>query len=38
LVDDLARLGIGGGALYDALIAVTVDVDGRVLAIRTIGL
>jgi len=34
LVDDFARLGIAGGAVYDALIAVTADVDGRVLITR----
>lgn len=34
LVDEFARLGIAGGAVYDALIAVTADVDGRVLITR----
>ena len=30
----VARLGIAGGAVYDALTAVTADVDGRVLITR----
>lgn len=34
LVDELARLGIAGGAVYDALIAVTADADGRILVTR----
>jgi len=34
LVDEFARLGIAGGAVYDALIALTAGVDGRVLITR----
>ena len=36
LVDELARLGIAGGAVYDAVIAVTADVDGRILVTRDV--